>query len=322
VITYSIRRILHSIPLFLSVLILMFVLLQLTPGDPIQDLIGSYPVPPAYRAALVAEYHLNQSLPERFAYYLWNMLHGNLGYSYAGHTSVTSLIFGALPNTLLLVAAGTVVSTIFGILLGFLPVFMGGRFVDGVVNVGVVAGFAIPTFWFGQLLILFFAVHLGWFPVSGMDPLFGADTGIAGFFQHIQYLTLPVLALSIPALANITRVQQQSALETLGHDYIVTAELKGLSAGEIIRRHVLRNSLLPVVTVIGYGFGTAMAGTVLIENVFGWPGIGNLLILSINRRDNQVIIGIVMVAAAIIILTNLVTDLIYGALDPRIRAQS
>ena len=120
----------------------------------------------------------------------------------------------------------------------------------------------------------------------------------------------------------LARVQQQSALETLGHDYIVTAELKGLSSGQIIRRHVLRNSLLPVVTVIGYGFGTAMAGTVLIENVFGWPGIGNLLILSINRRDNQVIIGIVMVAAAIIILTNLVTDLIYGALDPRIRAQS
>jgi len=322
VITYSVRRILHSIPLFLSVLIMMFILLQLTPGDPIQDLIGAYPVPPAYRATLVAEYHLNQSLPGRFVYYLWNMLHGNLGYSYAGHTSVTSLIFGALPNTLLLVAAGTVVSMVFGILLGFLPVLMGGRFVDGVVNVGVVAGFAIPTFWFGQLLILFFAVHLGWFPVSGMGPLFGADTGIAGIFQHIQYLTLPVLALSIPALANITRVQQQSGLEALGNDYIVTAELKGLSAGQIIRRHVLRNSLLPVVTVIGYGFGTAMAGTVLIENVFGWPGIGNLLILSINRRDNQVIIGIVMVAAAIIILTNLVTDLIYGALDPRIRARS
>jgi peptide/nickel transport system permease protein len=321
-IAYSIRRILHSIPLFLSVLVLMFVLLQLTPGDPIQDLIGAYPVPPAYRATLVAEYHLNQSVPERFVYYVWNMLHGNLGYSYAGHTSVTSLIMGALPNTLLLVAVGTVVSMVFGILLGFLPVFLGGRFVDGIVNVGVVTGFAIPTFWFGQLLILFFAVHLGWFPVSGMDPLFGGATGIGGFFQHIQYLTLPVLALSVPALANITRVQQQSALETLGHDYIVTAELKGLSSGQIIRRHVLRNSLLPVVTVIGYGFGTAMAGTVLIENVFGWPGIGNLLILSINRRDNQVIIGIVMVAAAIIILTNLVTDLIYGALDPRIRARS
>lgn len=321
-IAFSVRRILHSIPLFLSVLVMMFVLLQLTPGDPIQDLIGAYPVPTAYRQTLVTEYHLNQSLPQRFIYYLGNMLHGNLGYSYAGHTSVTSLIFGALPNTLLLVAAGTVVSMVVGILLGFLPVLTGGRLVDGVVNVGVVAGFAIPTFWFGQILILVFAVHFGWFPVSGMNPLFGGATGVAGIFQHIQYLTLPVLALSIPALANITRVQQQSALEALGNDYIVTAELKGLSAAQILRRHVLRNSLLPVVTVIGYSFVTSMAGTVLIENVFGWPGIGNLLILSINRRDNQVIIGIVMVAAAIIILTNLVTDLIYGALDPRIWARS
>jgi len=322
VIGYSVRRIVHTIPLFLSVLIMMFVLLQLTPGDPIQDLIGSYPVPNAYRQTLVQEYHLNQSVPERFLYYLWNMLHGNLGYSFAGHMSVTDLIMGALPNTLLLVAVGTVLSMVIGILLGFLPVLLGGRTVDGVVNVGVVTGFAIPTFWFGQILIILFGVRLGWFPVSGMDPLFGGDTGIAGFFQHIQYLVLPVLALSVPALANITRVQQQSALEVLGNDYIVTAELKGLTASQILRRHVLRNSLLPVVTVIGYGFGTAMAGTVLIENVFGWPGIGNLLILSINRRDNQVIIGIVMVAAAIIILTNLVTDLIYGALDPRIRAQS
>jgi peptide/nickel transport system permease protein len=188
-------------------------------------------------------------------YYLWNMLHGNLGFSFAGHMSVTSLILGALPNTLLLVASGTIVSMVVGILLGFLPVLTGGRGVDGVVNVGVVTGFAIPTFWFGQILIIVFGVRLGWFPVSGMDPLFGGATGVAGIVQHLQYLTLPVLALSIPALANITRVQQQSALEALGNDYIVTAELKGLSAGQILRRHVLRNSLLPVVTVIGYSFG-------------------------------------------------------------------
>lgn len=318
-IVYTIRRIVQAIPLFLSVLFLMFVLLQLTPGSPIQAIVGRYPVPPAYRRIIIQEYHLNQALPERFIYWLWNMLHGNLGYSFGSHDSVTSLIFAALPNTLLLVVCGTIVSTVLGIFLGFLPMLLRGRFVDGTVSLGVIAGFAIPTFWFGQILIIVFALKLHLFPVSGMSPLSGGATGVAGVLQHVQYLVLPVLALSIPALANITRIQQQSGLEVLGNDYIVTAELKGLSGGQIMRRHVLRNSLLPVITVIGYGFGTSMAGTILIERVFGWPGIGNLLILSITRRTNQTIIGLTMIAAAIIILVNLATDLIYGALDPRIR---
>lgn len=318
-IIYSIRRILQAIPLFLSVLFLMFVLLQLTPGSPIQAIVGRYPVPPSYRAIIVKEYHLNQPLPERFGYWLWNMLHGNLGYSFGSHDPVTTLIFGALPNTLLLVVCGTILSMVVGIFLGFLPMLLRGRLVDGTVSFGVIAGFAVPTFWMGQILIIVFALKLGWFPVSGMSPLYGGATGVAGILQRAQYLFLPVLALSIPALANITRVQQQSALETLGNDYIVTAELKGLTGNQIMRRHVLRNSLLPVITVIGYGFGTSMAGTILIERVFGWPGIGNLLMLSITRRTNQTIIGLTMIAAAIIIATNLVTDLIYGALDPRIR---
>lgn len=318
-ILYALRRFAQAVPLFLGVLFLMFVLLQLTPGSPIQAIVGRYPVPPAYRRIIVNEYHLNQSLPERFVYWLWNMLHGNLGYSFGSHDSVTSLIFSALPNTMLLVVCGTVLSMVVGIGLGFLPMLIRGRLVDGSVSLGVIAGFAIPTFWMGQILIVLFALKLKWFPVSGMAPLFGGAHGFAGLLQRIQYLSLPVLALSIPALANITRVQQQSALETLGNDYIVTAELKGLSGSQIVRRHVLRNSLLPVITVIGYGFGTSMAGTILIERVFGWPGIGNLLLLSITRRTNQTIIALTMIAAAIIIFTNLVTDLIYGALDPRIR---
>jgi peptide/nickel transport system permease protein len=319
VITYSIRRILQAIPLFLGVLVVMFVLLQLTPGSPLQAIVGRNPVPPHYKAIMVREYHLNQSLAERFVYWLWNLLHGNLGYSFGSHEPVTSLIFSALPNTMLLVGCGTIVSMVIGIFLGFLPMLVRGRIVDGAVSFGVIAGYAIPTFWLGQILIILFALKLGWFPVSGMSPVYGGATGVAGVFQHVQYLVLPVLALSVPALANITRVQQQSALETLGNDYIVTAELKGLSSVQIMRRHVLRNSLLPVITVIGYGFGTSIAGTILIERVFSWPGIGNLLILSITRRTNATIIGIVMIVAAVIIVTNLVTDLIYGALDPRIR---
>ncbi len=316
---YAVRRLLQAIPLLFGVVVILFTLLQLTPGSPIQALVGDYPVPHAYRVALVREFHLNQPVWEQFFSYLFNLLKGNLGYSFADHQSVAGVIFSRLPHTLLLAGVGVASAAVMGVGLGAVAAMSRRGKVDGAVNTFVLAAFSMPSFWLGQLLIIFFSVDLGWFPTQGMAPIQSNASGIVMVAQHVWYLVLPAIALCAGVLAAVTRVTRTSMLDAMSQDHVTTAELKGMSRWQILRHHVLRNAMIPVVTIVGYRFGIALAGTVLIETVFSWPGIGLLLIQSIDKRDNQVIMGIVLVVAVIVIITNFLTDLAYGALDPRVR---
>lgn len=316
---FTLRRLAQGIPLLLGVVVLLFVLLQLMPGDPVQALVGGYPVPPSYRHAIAEQFHLDDPLWSRFVAYVGQLAQGKLGYSFASHQSVAGLVLDRLPATLLLVGAGIVASSVGGVLAGTVAAMTGSRKLDGAINTSVLIAFAVPSFWLGQMLILFLSVRLGWFPTQGMQSIASTSTGAAIVGDRLWYLALPALALCARQLATVTRVTRASVRETLTQDYIVTAELKGLHRRQIIGRHVLRNSMLPVVTVIGYQCGLALAGTVLIERVFSWPGIGSLLLQAIAQRDNSLIIGVVLVIAVLVILINLVTDLVYGMLDPRIR---
>ncbi len=302
------------------VIVLVFVLLQFTPGDPVQAIVGDYPVPPAFRAAIVLQYHLDDTLPVRLLQFFVNLLHGDLGYSYQQQDFVTHLIMQRAPRTLLLAAAAFAIGVPAGIGIGLLSATTRSGPVDRFWTTAVLVGYAIPGFWLGQLLVILFAMQLGWFPTQGMAPVFSRASGTAFVLERVRYLALPAVTYAVYEATRVARLMRASTIETLGAGYIVTARAKGLSRGAIIRGHVLRNSSLPVLTVMGYAFGVAMGGAVLIETVFSWPGIGLLLIEAIRNRDNQVVVGVVLFISVAVIVMNLLVDILYGLVDPRIRA--
>lgn len=317
---YALVRILQAIPMVVAVIVLVFVMLQFTPGDPVQAIVGQYPVPPAFRAEIVRLYHLNDPLPVRLWQYFVNLAHGDLGYSYQQQDSVMNLILQRAPRTLLLAGAAFVIGVPIGISIGLLSATSRNRHVDRFWTTVTLIGYAVPGFWLGQLLVILFAMRLGWFPTQGMGPLFSRATGVAFVLERARYLALPAITYAVYEATRVARLMRASTVETLGAAYIVTARAKGLSRGAIVRGHVLRNSSLPVLTVMGYAFGVAMGGAVLIETVFSWPGVGLLLVEAIRNRDNQVVVGVVLFVSLAVILMNLIVDILYGLLDPRIRA--
>lgn len=303
-----------------TVILLVFLMLQFTPGDPVQAIVGQYPVPPDFRAAIVRQYHLDDPLPARLLQYFVNLLHGDLGFSYQQQDSVVDLIAQRAPRTLLLAAAGFLVGVPMGIGIGLVSATSRTRHVDRFWTTVVLVGYAIPGFWLGQLLVILFAMQLGWFTTQGMAPLFSRASGAGFLLERARYLALPAATYAIYEATRVARLMRASTIETLGAGYIVTARAKGLTRSAIIRGHVVRNSILPVLTVMGYAFGVAMGGSVLIETVFSWPGIGLLLIEAIRNRDNQVVVGVVLFVSIAVILMNLLVDMLYGLVDPRIRA--
>ncbi|MEU6265193.1 ABC transporter permease [Saccharopolyspora shandongensis] len=317
---FVVRRILQAIPMLLGVVLLIFVLMQFTPGDPVQAIVGQYPVPQSFRDSLTAEYHLDAPVWTQYWYFLVNLAQGNLGYSYASHESVTGLIADRLPNTLVLAASAYIVGIVIGGIVGLLTATSRRRGVDTLIQTGVVSAYAIPSFWLGQILVIFFALKLDWFPTQGIAPAESNATGMYWFMERLSYLMLPMLTYAVYEAARVTRLARVSVIETLNQGYIVTARMKGMTRWQTVRSHVVRNSCLPVVTALGYSFAVAMGGSVLIETVFSWPGIGFLLVDSIKQRDNQVVIGLVVVIAAAVIVMNLLVDLAHAWLDPRIRA--
>jgi peptide/nickel transport system permease protein len=316
---FAIRRIGAGIPLIIGIVVFLFVLLELAPGDPVQAIVGDFPVPDEYRAQLVAEYNLDAPLLERFSTYATTLLRGDLGESFYNERSVSELIRARLPNTLLLISLGMAASFVIGTALGLLSASTKQSGVDSGVSAFSLFGYSIPNFWLAQILVVVFALRLGWLPSQGMRDLRSDATGLAALSSRASYLVLPVIALSLRELAAVSRIARSSARLTLAQDHIETAYAKGLTKRQVVTGHVLRNSLVPVVTVTGYRFGSAIAGTVVIETVFSWPGIGQLFVESVGRRDNQIVVGIFIVVTVLVVVVNVLTDLLYGLLDPRIR---
>ncbi|GHE36107.1 transporter [Streptosporangium violaceochromogenes] len=316
---FAVSRLLQSLGLLLGVVMVMFLLIRMAPGDPVQAMVGDFPVPDEYRDQVARQYRLNDSWLVQFMVYLGHVARGDLGYSYASHQSVGGLILERLPATLLLTAAGLISAAAMGIALGTWSAVSSRRSTRAVLDMFVLVGFSIPTFWLGQMLVLLFALRLGWLPSGGMSDARAESTGWASLLAAGPYLVLPAVALGIRELAATARIAKGATMGVLSEDYIVTARSKGLSSAATIRRHVIRNAALPTIASLGYRVGLALAGAVTIEVVFSWPGIGRLLYQAILARDNSLVVGVILVIAVLVIIANLVTELLYRALDPRIR---
>lgn len=312
----------QAVLLLFAVIVIIYCLLQLIPGDPIQAMVGDVPVPPALRASLEQRFHLNEPFVQRLYGYLTNVLHGDLGYSLNYRRPVFEILAERFPRTLLLAGIGYAFGITFGILIGIHSAVTKYRGVDQAWSTVVLIGYAMPTFWVGQLLVMGLSIQLGWFPTQGMGPMISRATGFDFILERATYLALPVLTYTILETTRVARFMRASVSETLEQGYIVTARQKGLSRREIIMGHVVRNSILPVITVMGYSFGTAMGGAVLLETVFSYPGVGSLMVESVRARDTQTIVGVVILIACSVVVMNIVVDLLYAWLDPRIRVSS
>ncbi|WP_413728073.1 ABC transporter permease [Sodalis sp. RH19] len=309
---YLLRRLMQWIPVLLVSSIIVFAVVRAMPGDPAELIAG----PDASREdvqRIRVEYGLDRPLPVQYAAWLGHMARGDFGVSYIYHRDNSELIFSRLTYSLLLAATALFSALAVGVPLGLAAGLWQGKAVDWLASVFSSVAVATPNFWFGMLAILLFAVTLGWLPPGGFVSL---DESFAGFAQA---LVLPTLTLGLHGAAVLVRSTRGAVVDTLGEGYIRTARAKGLSRGHIIYWHVLRNSLLPIVTMTGILLGRMLGGAVVIESVFAWPGIGRLLVQSIINRDYGMVQGILIVLVLFFLLLNLAVDVLYGAVDPRIR---
>lgn len=316
---YIVKRVLHTIPSVFATLVLTFFLIHTMAGDPISMIVGEgFETDPEFVDRMKAKFGLDQPLYVQFVSYISNFLQGDFGYSING-PPVLKLILERLGATLLLTGSGLLFALLMGTLLGIMSASKPSSLRSGLFAVVSVGGYAIPVFWLAQMLVLFFALNLGWLPVSGFKTLRQDLTGIEYIVDVLRHLILPALALGINQLALIARLTRSSMLEVLRQDYILTARSKGLSHVKIVYWHALRNALLPVVTITGMQLGFLLSGAVLTETIFSWPGVGRLMYNSLLSRDYPVIMGIFNLISISVIVANLVTDIIYAYLDPRIQ---
>jgi peptide/nickel transport system permease protein len=315
---YVVRRLLQVLPAVASILIVTFAIVHAAPGDPVVAVAGESGNQ-EYYDFMRNKFGLDRPLPQQFVTYTGNVLTGDLGTSFAQGQRVTSLIVDRVPATLLLMGTAVTLSTVGGIALGALAARRPFGPFDLAVSTTALIGYALPVFWLAQLAMLTIAFRTGWFPIQGMTDARADYTGWAHIADVARHLTLPALVLAASELALITRMARTGILTEMDQDYVRVAQAKGLSASGALVHHALRNALLPIVTVIGTRIGFLFSGAVLVETVFGWPGLGRLVLSAAQTRDHPVLLGMVLLVAFSLVFANLVTDLVYARVDPRIR---
>lgn len=315
-------KLLRMASLLVAVLTLNFGLVHLAPGDAATAIAGSSGgLTEAQMDAIRADYGLDQPLPVQLWHYLTGFLGGDLGYSYFNDRPVLDLILERLGPTALLAGTALVTGLLVGSLLGVIAARRPNGLVSSAISMVALLGFSTPAFFTGIVLVLIFAVQLSWFPTSGMRDTWSPGTGWESFLDLAHHLVLPASCLAFIYLALYSRTVRASMIEVLGTDYVRSAWAKGLSERQVVVRHALRNAMLPVVTLAGLQMGALLSSAVLVEVVFDWPGLGRLAMDSIARRDTPTILGILAASAVLVVISNLVVDLIYRAVDPRITTQ-
>jgi dipeptide transport system permease protein len=331
--SFVLRRAGLVVPTFLGITLLVFALIRLIPGDPVEVLSGERGMTQERYQRLLHEFGLDRPLPVQYGEYVWRALHGDLGISTITHEPVFREFIARFPATVELSAVAMLLALAIGIPAGILAAVKRNTVWDYSVMGASLTGYSMPIFWWGLLLILTFSVTLGWTPVSGriailydippvtgfmlIDSLLAAEKG--AFRSALAHLVLPAIALGTIPLAVIARMTRSSMLEVLREDYVRTARAKGAGRFRVVAIHALRNALIPVVTTIGLQVGTLLAGAILTETIFAWPGIGKWLVEAIHRRDYPAVQGGILMTATVIIVVNLVVDLLYGVINPRIR---
>ncbi len=311
------RRLLQMIPVVFSVILINFLLIQAAPGDAATYLAGRE-AGPEYIDALRHTYGLDKPVMTQFAIYSGQVLRGNLGRSLVYGEPVMTVILRRLPATILLVLFGMGVAAVIGTLLGAHAARKIGTTTDAVISLGGIALYSVPVFWAGLLLILVFAVRLGWFPSMGIHSLTAPRDFISQTVDMFYHLILPATALGVIYVGEYIRLSRASVAEVLGEDFITTSRAIGYDGNTIFLKHALRNGLLPVVTVAGLQLGFVFAGATLTETVFAWPGMGRLLFDAILARDYPLLLGAYLMMSVTVVLANLLTDLLYAYLDPRV----
>jgi dipeptide transport system permease protein len=321
------------IPTFFGVTLVAFSFIRLLPGDPLELLAGERGISDERKAELMTQMGFDKPLWQQYFHYLGDVLQGDLGNSFASKRPVLEEFMALFPATVELAVCAIFLAVVIGVPLGVIAAAKRGSIIDQTIMGTALVGYSMPIFWWGLLLIILFSGTLGWTPVSGrislmffFEPVTGfmlIDSVLSGeegaFISALHHLVLPSIVLATIPLAVIARQTRSAMLEVLGEDYIRTARAKGLSPLRVIGVHALRNAMIPVITTIGLQVGVLLAGAILTETIFSWPGIGKWLIDSITRRDYFVVQGALLLIAGIIMLVNLTVDVLYGVINPRIR---
>ncbi|MBM4436525.1 MAG: ABC transporter permease [Actinobacteria bacterium] len=316
--TYVAQRAVQFVPAVLFVVTLTFALVRLAAGDPVFVLAGESGADPAYYEMMRGRLGLDKPIYRQFAGYVWSLVQGDLGRSHINRAPVLSLIWERVPATALLAAAAILFSTVAGMALGTVSALKAGSAVDRAVIVASLVGYATPLFWLGQILILVFALHLGVLPVGGIQSLGGERSGWSHAWDVARHLILPAVSLGLGQLAVVARITRSSLLNVLGQDFVRTARAKGLPETVVVGKHASRNAVLPVITVVGANVAFLAGGSVLVELIFGWPGIGRLLYDALLQRDYPITTGVFLVVSMAVLVISFVVDVLYAIVNPRI----
>ncbi|MET0904930.1 MAG: ABC transporter permease [Tardiphaga sp.] len=322
ILTLAGRRLAASIPTLFLILIGVFLLLQFAPGDTVDAMMAQMGGGDANTARELRQFYgLDLSVPMQLGNYLWRLVQFDLGFSSIYGKPVATVIFERLPATLLLMTASLSFAFFFGLVLGVIAARGVNRWPDTLISTLGLIFYATPSFWFGLMAIVVFSIYLQWLPAGGFEDIGAVQTGLGRTLDIAAHLVLPTLTLALIFLAIYLRIMRASMLEVLNLDFVRTARAKGLDETRIVAKHVLRNALLPMVTLIGLQAGTMLGGSVVVESVFSLPGLGRLAYESVIQRDLNTLLGIVFVSALLVIVVNFFVDLLYARLDPRIQAE-
>ena len=313
---YLLRRLIVAVPSLLGISLILFVLLALAPGDPFGELASNPNIPPEVREALRIKFGMDDPILVRYLHWLLAMLHGDWGFSFASRVNVETLILQRIPTTLYVVGTAQLLALAVAIPIGVYAAMRPYSMFDQIANTFAFIGFSLPTFFTGLLLILIFSVNLGWLPF-----VYRADINATGwhwYWEYIKQAIMPVAVLGLFQAASYTRYVRSAVLDVIKLDYVTTARAKGIGERKVIIKHVVRNALIPVVTLVALQMPSVFGGAIITEQIFRIPGIGSLLISAILANDTPVIMAVTFVFACLVVLFNLLADIIYGWLDPRI----
>jgi peptide/nickel transport system permease protein len=313
---YLLRRLIVAVPSLLGISLILFVLLALAPGDPFGELASNPNIPPEVREALRIKFGMDDPILVRYLHWLVAMLHGDWGFSFASRVNVDTLILQRIPTTLYVVGTAQLLALAVALPIGVYAAMRPYSIFDQLANTFAFIGFSLPTFFTGLLLILIFSVNLGWLPF-----VYRADINASGwqwYWEYIKQAIMPVAVLGLFQAASYTRYVRSAVLDVIKLDYVTTARSKGIGERKVIVKHVVRNALIPVVTLVALQMPTVFGGAIITEQIFRIPGIGSLLISAILANDTPVIMAVTFVFACLVVLFNLLADIIYGWLDPRI----
>ena len=313
---YILRRLLIAVPSVLGISVILFTVLALAPGDPFEELATNPNVPPEVRMALRAQFGLDDPIWQRYFHWLVNMLKGDWGFSFVSRIDVDQLIVQRLPVTIVVIGLSQLLALLIALPVGVLAAVKPYSWFDRIASTLAFIGFSLPTFFTGVLFILFFSIYLGWLPFVYRADI--SATGWQWWWEHFRQSIMPITVLGLFQAASWMRYVRSSVLDVIRLDYVTTARSKGLKESVVINKHVVRNALIPVVTLVALQMPAVFGGAIVTEQIFRIPGIGSLLIDAILRNDTPVIMAVTFVFACLVIVFNLLADVIYGWLDPRI----